>query len=54
LGVYVPRLNDGVQNNKVVKRGLDPRIHPSSQESFEGMDCRVKPGNDDLLGPIMH
>jgi hypothetical protein len=27
-------------------RGLDPRIHQSSQESFEVMDCRVKPGND--------
>jgi hypothetical protein len=29
-----------------VMRGLDPRIHPSSQESFEE-DCRVKPGNDE-------
>jgi uncharacterized phage protein (TIGR02216 family) len=29
-----------------VMRGLDPRIHPPSQESSEGMDCRVKPGND--------
>jgi hypothetical protein len=27
-------------------RGLDPRIHQSSQGSFEVMDCRVKPGND--------
>jgi hypothetical protein len=26
-------------------RGLDPRIHPSSQESFEEMDGRVKPGS---------
>jgi hypothetical protein len=31
---------------KLVIRGLDPRIHLSSQESFEVMDCRVKPGND--------
>jgi hypothetical protein len=28
-------------------RGLDPRIHHSSQESSEGMDGRVKPGHDD-------
>jgi hypothetical protein len=27
--------------------GLDPAIHLSSQESFELMDCRVKPGNDE-------
>jgi hypothetical protein len=27
-------------------RGLDPRIHPSSQDSSKEMDCRVKPGND--------
>ena len=28
-------------------RGLDPRIHPSSQESLsKWLDCRVKPGND--------
>jgi len=25
-------------------RGLDPRIHLSSKK----MDCRVKPGNDEL------
>jgi NAD(P)-dependent dehydrogenase (short-subunit alcohol dehydrogenase family) len=31
-------------------RGLDPRIHPSSQDSFEVMDCRVKPGNDGAKG----
>jgi len=33
--------------------GLDPGIHPSSQEEHEGfpkgMDCRVKPGNDGLM-----
>jgi hypothetical protein len=27
-------------------RGLDPRIHLSSQGSFKRMDCRGKPGND--------
>jgi hypothetical protein len=26
--------------------GLDPGIHPASEESFKKMDCRVKPGND--------
>jgi hypothetical protein len=34
-------------NNKIIMRGLDPRIHPSSKEPFrKKMDCRVKPGND--------
>jgi hypothetical protein len=29
--------------------GLDPGIHPSSQKVFsKKMDCRVKPGNDEL------
>jgi hypothetical protein len=27
--------------------GLDPGIH--QKEAFEGMDCRVKPGNDSKL-----
>ena len=27
-------------------RGLDPRIHLTSRETFS-MDCRVKPGNDE-------
>jgi hypothetical protein len=28
-------------------RGLDPRIHQSSQKFMRSMmDCRVKPGND--------
>jgi hypothetical protein len=30
-------------------RGLDPRIHPSSQDSSKEMDCRVKPGNDEKI-----
>jgi hypothetical protein len=30
-----------------VTRGLDPRVHHSSQKHFsKEMDCRVKPGND--------
>jgi hypothetical protein len=34
--------------NTLVMPGLDPGIHPSSQEVFsKKMDCRVKPGNDD-------
>jgi hypothetical protein len=28
--------------------GLDPGIHPTSEESFKVMDCRVKPGNDEF------
>jgi hypothetical protein len=33
--------------NTLVMPGLDPGIHPSSQEALsEEMDCRVKPGND--------
>jgi hypothetical protein len=32
--------------------GLDPGIH--QEEVFEGMDCRVKPGNDGnvLVAPL--
>ena len=30
-----------------VMRGLDPRIHQKKSLSKE-MDCRLKPGNDDL------
>jgi peptide/nickel transport system ATP-binding protein len=30
-----------------VMAGLDPAIHPSSQESSKGMDPRVKPGGDE-------
>ena len=32
----------------VVMAGLDPAIHPSSQEYSKSMDPRVKPGGDDL------
>ena len=31
-----------------VIRGLDPRIHLSSQSPLKMMDCRVKPGNDKI------
>ena len=36
--------------SETVTRGLDPRVHLSSQEAFiaKRMDCRVKPGNDGL------
>jgi hypothetical protein len=30
-------------------RGLDPRIHLPSEESWKRMDCRVKPGNDESI-----
>jgi len=29
-------------------RGLDPRIHQSKMTQAHTMDCRVKPGNDDV------
>ncbi|MCK1716136.1 MULTISPECIES: ABC transporter [unclassified Bradyrhizobium] len=33
----------------IVMRGPDPRIHPlSSKLLSKTMDCRVKPGNDEL------
>jgi hypothetical protein len=32
----------------IVARALDPRVHPLRVEHLaKGMDCRVKPGNDD-------
>jgi hypothetical protein len=35
--------------NRFVMPGLDPGIHPSSQEaSAKKMDCRLEPGNDSL------
>jgi hypothetical protein len=30
----------------LVMPGLAPGIHPLCKGVFEGMDCRVKPGND--------
>jgi hypothetical protein len=37
----------GRQRIPIVIRGLDPRIHQSSQTiSSKRMGCRVKPGND--------
>jgi peptide/nickel transport system ATP-binding protein len=37
-----------------VMAGLDPAIHPSSQESFsEAMDPRVKPGGDEISKPLL-
>jgi hypothetical protein len=39
----------GVHANTLVVPGLDPGIHPFSQEVLsKKMDCRVKPGNDVL------
>jgi hypothetical protein len=36
----------------IVMRGLDPRIHLIFARLFrKGMDCRVKPGNDDGSSP---
>jgi peptide/nickel transport system ATP-binding protein len=29
--------------------GLDPGIHHASQDSSEEMDCRGKPGNDEMV-----
>jgi hypothetical protein len=34
-------------NNRLVMRGLDPRIHLKKPSYLRKMDCRVKPGNDD-------
>jgi len=34
-------------------RGLDPRIHHLHESLSKEMDCRVKPGNDELTSPAM-
>src|SRR5215472_10477289 len=39
-GIYPP-----YAHLRPVMRGLDPRIH-RKKRFFQGMDCRVKPGND--------
>jgi hypothetical protein len=35
-----------------VMPGLDPGIHRPSQDVFSRMDCRVKPGNDELRATL--
>jgi hypothetical protein len=35
-------------------RSRAPGIHQSSDNAFISMDCRVKPGNDDLNGRTKH
>jgi len=53
LGRNASREREGVfampTPTQLVMPGLDPGIHHSSQELFEKMDCRVKPGNDRAL-----
>jgi addiction module HigA family antidote len=42
-----PRPGHKVATTRSVIRGLDPRIHRSSQKAFsKWMDCRIKSGND--------
>ena len=36
-----------------VMAGLDPAIHPSSQDSSKAMDPRVKPGGDENAAPLL-
>src|SRR5258708_3357385 len=36
-----------------VMAGLDPAIHPSSQDSSKAMDPRVKPGGDENAKPLL-
>jgi hypothetical protein len=45
-------LKRGEVADSVVMPGLDPGIHPSSQNAFtKKMDHRVKPGDDELKSP---
>src|SRR5262249_28273043 len=45
----VEELNIRSSPRESVMRGLDPRIHRLRKKSLRRrMDCRVKPGNDDL------
>ena len=42
------------EETKAVMAGLDPAIHPSSQDSSSSaMDPRVKPGGDDTTKPLL-
>jgi peptide/nickel transport system ATP-binding protein len=43
----------GSPHPTAVMAGLDPAIHPSSQDSSRAMDPRVKPGGDDLTKPLL-
>jgi len=36
-----------------VMRGLDPRTHAELPLAVSPMDCRVKPGNDEVCGAFV-
>jgi hypothetical protein len=43
------RDREAMSTKQDVMPGLDPGIHPSFHERFSKvMDCRVKPGNDEV------
>jgi hypothetical protein len=36
----------------IVIRGLDPRIHLQKEEPSQGMNCQIKPGNDEFISHV--
>src|ERR1700704_1914176 len=54
LGVSLRDLLPEEKEAPPVRAGLDPAIHPSSQDSSsKAMDPRVKPGGDDVTKPLL-
>jgi peptide/nickel transport system ATP-binding protein len=52
IGVSLRDLLPEEEGNSVTA-GRDPAIHPTSQDSSKAMDPRVKPGGDDISGPLL-
>jgi peptide/nickel transport system ATP-binding protein len=52
IGVSLRDLLPEEEGNSVMA-GRDPAIHPTSQDSSKAMDPRVKPGGDDISGPLL-
>jgi peptide/nickel transport system ATP-binding protein len=52
IGVSLRDLLPEEEGNSVTAR-RDPAIHPTSQDSSKAMDPRVKPGGDDISGPLL-
>src|SRR6202165_4513699 len=49
----LPQVSPTSPRSPIVMAGLDPAIHPSSQDSSIAMDPGVKPGGDDSAKPLL-
>ena len=49
----LPQVSPTSPRSPIVMAGLDPAVHPSSQDSSIAMDPGVKPGGDDSAKPLL-